>query len=147
VERRSLATRVLVELATPPGEPRAEKAADTVLTWLTSRALASGEPIHREWLTFHWPPYWHYDVLQALVVLGRLGVAADPRAADAVELVRSRRRSDGRWRASARWWNPPGSTRAAEAADWRGGDAADRLVTLRALTVLRGVGLAAAETT
>ena len=125
----------------------ARRGAELLLEHRLFRALTTGGPIHREWLTFHWPPFWHYDVLQALVVLARLGVADDPRAADAVELVRSRRRSGGRWRASARWWNPPGSTRSPEAVDWRIGDDADRLVTLRALAVLRGVGLAAAETT
>jgi len=88
-------------------------------------------------MTFHWPPYWHYDVLQALVVLHRLGLTDDPRAAEAIALVERRRQPGGRWHASPRWWKPPGSARAAEAVDWRIDDAGDRMVTLRALTVLR----------
>ena len=115
----------------------ARRGAELLLEHRVFRALRSGEPIHDEWLTLHWPPYWHYDVLQAMVVLARLGLAGDPRAVDAAELIRRRRRPDGRWRASTRWWKAPGGTRAAEAVDWRIGDAADRMVTLRALTVLR----------
>ena len=38
-------------------------------------------------MTLHYPPYWHYDFLQALVVLSRMGLARDARARDAVELV------------------------------------------------------------
>ena len=45
--------------------------------------------IDRRWLA-HYPPYWHYDVLQALLVLSRLGAeAGDPRAGEALELLYS----------------------------------------------------------
>lgn len=40
-------------------------------------------------------------------------------------------------RASTRWWKPPPSTRAGEAVDWTVDDSADRIVTQRALAVLR----------
>lgn len=115
----------------------ARRGAELLLSHRLFKSLTAGEPIHREWMTLHWPPYWHYDALQALVVLDRIGLAADPRAADAVELVRRRRQPDGRWRASARWWKPPGGTRVAEAVDWRKDDAGDRIVTLRALSALQ----------
>jgi len=115
----------------------ARRGAELLLEHRVFTAVASGEPIHAEWMTFHWPPYWHYDVLQALVVLHRLGLADDPRAAEAIALVEDRRQPDGRWHASPRWWKPPGGPRAAEAVDWRIDDAGDRMVTLRALTVLR----------
>jgi hypothetical protein len=117
----------------------ARRGAELLLEHRLFRQLANGEPIEREWLTPHWPPYWHYDVLQALVVLARMGLAGDPRAADAIEEVRGRQRH-GRWHASMRWWKPPPSTRAAEAVDWRIDDSGDRMVTLRALTVLRTAG-------
>ncbi len=115
----------------------ARRGAELLLTHHVFRTLRTGDPIHPEWLKLHWPPYWHYDVLQALVVLRRLGLAADPRTADASAILRARRRRDGHWKASDRWWNPPGyAGRAVEAVDWHVDDAADRLVTLRALTVL-----------
>jgi hypothetical protein len=115
----------------------ARRGAELLLEHRLFRVLATGERINDEWLTPHWPPYWRYDVLQALVVLSRMGLAADPRAADAIESLLERRRTDGRWHASLRWWKPPPSARAGEAVDWRLDDSADRIVTLRALTVLR----------
>jgi hypothetical protein len=102
------------------------------------KALSTGGPINPEWLTPQWPPYWHYDILQALVVLCRLGLAADPRTADAKAMLRAGQSPDGRWRAGDRWWKAPGrGSRAVEAVDWHADDAGDRMVTLRALTVLR----------
>ena len=129
----------LHEYAAATGDGDAEEAArrgaELLLEHRLFRSLGTGETIKREWLTPHWPPYWHYDVLHALVILARMGLAIDPRTDDALDELRRRRRADGRWRASTRWWNPPGSARAPEAVDWRQGDAADRLVTLWALTV------------
>ena len=131
----------LHEFATATGDDDAaagaRRAAELLLEHRVFRSLRSGEPMNPEFLTLHWPPYWHYDVLQAMVVLERMGLAGDPRTADAHELLRHRRGADGRWRASSRWWKPPPSTRAGEAVDWRVDDSADRIVTLRALTVLR----------
>ncbi|MGH2418687.1 MAG: hypothetical protein ACRDFY_10175 [Candidatus Limnocylindria bacterium] len=119
----------------------ARRGAELLLEHRLYRALATGEPIHDEWLTPHWPPYWHYDVLQALVVLARMGLGADPRTADAREALQRRRHANGQWRASSRWWKLPGSRSYPEAVDWRIDDSADRMVTLRALTVLRAGGL------
>jgi hypothetical protein len=126
-----------VATGNPDAGRAARRGAELLLDHRMFKSLATNEPIHPEWLPLHWPPYWHYDVLQGLVLLARLGLAGDPRAADAVELLKRRRQPDGRWRASSRWWNPPGGTRAAEAVDWRADDSGDRIVTLRAMTVLR----------
>ena len=46
------------------------------------------------------------DVLQALLVLSRLGKAGDPRAGDALKLLIRRRRADGRWQPGGCWWRP-----------------------------------------
>jgi hypothetical protein len=46
----------------------------------------------------HSPPFWHYDFFQALVVLARMRLADDPRAADGLDLLEERRLPDGRWR-------------------------------------------------
>lgn len=115
----------------------ARRGAELLLGHRVFKTAIRSRTIKPEWLTPHWPPYWHYDTLQALVVLARMGLASDERATDALEELDRRRRADGRWRASRRWWNPPGSRRAPEAADWRIDDSGDRMVTLRALTVLR----------
>jgi hypothetical protein len=114
----------------------ARRGAELFLEHRLYRSLTTGETINEDWLTPHWPPYWHYDVLQAMVVLHRMGLTGDQRTSDARDALVGRRRSDGRWHASLRWWRPPGSKRAPEAVDWRADDAADRIVTLRCLTVL-----------
>ena len=87
-------------------------------------------------MTLHYPPFWHYDVLQALVVLARMGLAGDRRAADALELLEARRLPDGRWRTGGRWWKPPGSKGSnVEVVDW--GSGPSEMLTLNALRVLR----------
>jgi hypothetical protein len=114
----------------------ARRGAELFLEHRVYRTLQDGTPMSSDMTTVHYPPYWHYDFGQALLVLWRMGLAADPRAADAVELLRKRIRPDGTWHASARWWSPPGSRTKAEAVDW--GEFASQMATLNALRVLRG---------
>jgi hypothetical protein len=69
--------------------------------YLLERALfrrrATGEVANAEFLTFAFPPRYHYDVLRALDYLRNGGVQADARVSDAVQLVESRQQPDGRW--------------------------------------------------
>ena len=97
-------------------------------------AGGAGPPIHPSFVELHYPPYWHYDVLQALLVLHRAGLGSDPRTHRARQIVAGRRRHDGTWRAGRRWWRPPGAGGSGvEAVDW--GDVAHQMVTLNALRV------------
>jgi hypothetical protein len=48
-------------------------------------------------LEFAFPYYWRYDALRALDCFRRSGADPDPRMAEAVEVVRSKRQPDGRW--------------------------------------------------
>jgi len=67
------------------------------------RRLSTGEVIERDrkdgaaWALFAFPTWWHYDVLRGLDYLRRAGVTPDERVAEAVDLVASKRDSDGRW--------------------------------------------------
>jgi hypothetical protein len=100
------------------------------------RSLSTGEVIKPAWLVPHYPPYWHYDAPQALLILSRLGLAGDPRAAEAKAELRARRCNDGTWQAGPRWWRPPGKAGAnVEAVDW-GPTVPHQLVTLNALRIL-----------
>ena len=49
------------------------------------------------WTRFAFPTWWHYDVLRGLEYMRRASVAPDERVAEAIELVASKRDSDGRW--------------------------------------------------
>ncbi|WP_194914078.1 hypothetical protein [Catenulispora rubra] len=59
------------------------------------RRLSTGEPM--AWLEFSYPTFWHYDVLRGLDYLRAAGVAPDERVTEAVELVRGKQDTEGRW--------------------------------------------------
>jgi hypothetical protein len=61
------------------------------------RRKSTGEVVNPAYLEFAFPCYWHYDVLRALDYFRGSGTSPDPRMAEAVEAVRSRRQADGRW--------------------------------------------------
>ena len=124
----------------PPGDtgPAAGDAIQRAVEFFFARRLfksrRTGEVINPVWLQFRHPAYYHYNVLQALWVLAGAGLAQDERAQDALAVVISRRRRDGRWNANGRWWKPPdrpGSN--VEAVDW-GPSQASLMVTLKALS-------------
>ncbi len=100
----------------------------------------TGQPAHPNFLKLRFPAYWHYDLLAGLRTLDAAGGAVrDPRAADALDLLESKRRSDGTWRTEGRWWKRPGSKDGnIEAVDW--GDAASEVLTEQAEGVLRAAG-------
>ncbi len=99
----------------------------------------TGRPAHPVFLSLHYPPYWHYDLLAGLRTLAGFVGLADPRAADALDLLESKRLPDGTWRCDAKWWKRPGSKGSGvEAVDWT--DAADALLTERADEALRAAG-------
>jgi hypothetical protein len=118
----------------------ARRAAELFLEHRLFRSLRSGEVIDRRWVSLHYPPYWHYDILQALLVLSRMGLAGDPRAADALDIVERRRLPDGRWRPGGYWWRYGGrGSGPLEVVDWgRGGPC--EMLTLNALRCLRAAG-------
>ena len=99
----------------------AQRAVDLLLEHRIFRSRATGEPIHPDWTKIHWPHYWHYDYFQGLRAVAMAGKLSDPRAADALDLLRSQRRPDGTWAANGRrWWRKAGES-GVEVVDW--GDA------------------------
>jgi hypothetical protein len=61
------------------------------------RRRSTGSVVDEAYLDFAFPYYWHYDVLRALDYFRGSRARPDPRMTEAVELVRSKRKSDGRW--------------------------------------------------
>ena len=100
------------------------------------RRLSTGRIIERDrkggtdWRRFAFPTWWHYDVLRGLEYLRRASVAPDERAAGAIDLVASKRDSDGRWPLETRY---PG-VMPTELNEDEG--LPSRWITLRALRVL-----------
>jgi hypothetical protein len=52
---------------------------------------------------FAFPGWWHYDVLRGLDYFRAAGATPDPRMADAVALVESKRLPDGTWPLDIQW--------------------------------------------
>ena len=71
------------------------------------RRLSTGEPVDESYLQLAYPTRWHYDVLRALDYFRAAGLMSgsrpDPRLAEAVGHVRSRRLDDGRWPLDMTW--------------------------------------------
>lgn len=61
------------------------------------RSERTGAPIHPEFTRLHHPPRWYFDVLRGLEAVQQAGYGADGRLADALAILRRRRRADGRW--------------------------------------------------
>jgi hypothetical protein len=67
------------------------------------RRRSTGEVIKHDrkdsnvWTRFAYPTWWHYDVLRGLEYLRSAGATPDERAAEAVDLVRTKRGGDSRW--------------------------------------------------
>ncbi|MBI5869093.1 MAG: hypothetical protein HZB43_12545 [candidate division Zixibacteria bacterium] len=99
--------------------------------------------IDRRWLVPHCPPYWHYDIFQALLVLSRFSPLADPRVNPALDVVEQKRRPDGRWNSGQRYWRlvREKSNKPVEVLDW-GRSGPNKMVTLNALRVLKAAGRA-----
>lgn len=94
------------------------------------RSHRTAEIVDARMTRLSFPPRWRHDVLRALDYFRSANAARDSRLADAVALVESKRRGDGRWPLQQRH---PGATwfemeTIGEASRWN---------TLRALRVLR----------
>ncbi|HNR00869.1 MAG TPA: hypothetical protein PKN52_12765, partial [Trueperaceae bacterium] len=61
------------------------------------RRASTGKIIDTYWTRFPFPTYWRYDVLRALEHLRAAGRERDPRLSEPLDIVRRRRRQDGRW--------------------------------------------------
>ena len=61
------------------------------------RRLSTGELIDPAFTLFSFPTGWHYDALRGLEHLREASVRPDARVTEAIDLVRSKRDTDGRW--------------------------------------------------
>ena len=133
------------ERAAAPGDPRTPQvrhARHRGEEYLLERRLlwrrSSGELIDPRFAMTSWPSRWYYDVLRALDYLRGARPEGDPRAADAIELVRGKAGADGRWLLENEHGGPVLFELEGE---WEGRPS--RWVTLRALRVLRWADAAA----
>ena len=74
-----------------------ERGQDYLLERRLLRRLSTGELAMPRWLYLTFPNGWHYDVLRILDYLRDAGVTPDDRTAEALEILASKRETDGRW--------------------------------------------------
>ncbi|MFC7624358.1 hypothetical protein [Microlunatus sp. GCM10028923] len=122
----------------------ARRAAEVLLTRRLLYRRSDGTLINAEFTRLHYPLYWHYDVLGGLRGLAELGMLGDPRCADALDLLVSKRLPDGGWPAEHRYYRTSAEVALGhDFVDW-GGTSIRRSnpwVTVEALSVLRAAGV------
>ncbi len=70
---------------------------DYLLARRLHRSLRTGKVIKADFSRFPFFPRWKYDLLRALDHLRDAGTKPDERAAEAIEILRSKQRKDGTW--------------------------------------------------
>jgi hypothetical protein len=118
----------------------AERASEVFLERGLFRRRSDGQVIRQEFTQLHYPLYWHYDILGGLKGLAELGKIDDPRAAEALDLLESKRLPDGGWPAERRYYRTSRTVALGnDDVDW-GGASVRRMnpwVTADALFVLK----------
>lgn len=61
------------------------------------RSHRTGNVIKSDFTRFVFPPRWRYDILRVLDQFQALDAPRDPRLTEAIDIVRTRQRKDGRW--------------------------------------------------
>ncbi len=98
-----------------------EQAAELFLKRKFYRRISDGNVINQKWLMLHYPPYWHYDVLMALKVLGEADKLQDKRCKEALDLLESKRLEDGGFPKEAKYCQSSNqNARYFSPADWKG---------------------------
>lgn len=110
---------------------QAEKdAIEFILIHRLFRSDKTGKVIHSDFLRFHNPPRWRYNILKAMDYFQKANVRYDNRMQDAIEVIRNKRTKDGQWKLAAKY---PGKVHF----DMEKAGKPSRWNTLRALRVLR----------
>ena len=121
-----------------------DRASEVFLRRRLFRRVTNGAIIHADFVTLHYPRYWHYDILGGLTAMARLGKIRDPRCEEALDLLEAKRLPGGGWPAERRYYKVRPTTFEANAdyVDW-GGTGSRRMnewVTVDALAVLQAAG-------
>jgi hypothetical protein len=82
----------------------AERATDIFLKRRLYIRQRDGEIIDKDFVTLHYPCYWHYDILFGLKVMAEAGFINDERCNDALDLLESKRLSDGGFPAEKKYY-------------------------------------------
>jgi hypothetical protein len=102
-----------------------------------------GKVMNHDFIKLHYPCYWRYDILEGLKVLAEAGFIKDGRCRDALDLLESKRLSEGGFPAEGKYYRVSKSAPTGRSlVDW-GGVSKRRMnefVTADALFVLKKAG-------
>lgn len=82
----------------------AERAAEIFLSRNLYKRKEDGTVMHKAFTQLAFPPYWHYDILAGLQVMGEIGRLGDRRCKDALDLLASKQLPDGGFAAEAKYY-------------------------------------------
>lgn len=129
------------------GDPKAKQAekrtAEVFLQRHLLKRISDGRIIDQNFVKLHYPNYWHYDVLFALKVMAEAGFVNDPRCNDGLDLVESKRLSDGGYPAEEKYYRVGDKKLAGHSrVDWGGTSRvhSNPFISLDALNVLNKSG-------
>jgi len=138
--------RALALYAKVSGEARAriasEAAAQVFLKRRLFRRVADGSVMSTEFLSLHYPCYWHYDILFALKVMAEAGFIGDPRCGEALDRLEAKSLPGGGWPAEYKFYTLSDTGSSAERVSW-GGTGKKKMnewVTADVLFVLKAAG-------
>ncbi|MEP0827622.1 MAG: hypothetical protein HRF51_03795 [bacterium] len=122
----------------------ANKAAELILKRRIFKRLRDGSPMAESFTRLHYPRYFEYDYLHALLALVEVGITDDSRSYDALSLLESRRLPDGGFPCDQKLYRvskkPEGNR--ISLVDWgsTGRTRSNEFVTIDALYVLKQFG-------
>jgi hypothetical protein len=85
----------------------ADKAREFILQHRFFRSHRTGNIIDKKMLMLSYPSRWKYDILRALDYFQFAGIGYDPRMQEALDVLKKKRRQDGKWVVQAKH---PGQT-------------------------------------
>ena len=122
----------------------AERAAEVFLKPRLYKRQRDGSAMSDDFITLHYPCYWHYDILFGLKVMAEAGFIGDKRCHDALDVLESRRLPDGGFPAEKRFYRIMGKLTSGPPSlvDWgvTGNKRMNKFVTADALCVLKESG-------
>jgi hypothetical protein len=130
------------------GDLRSREAVERAVEVFLSRRLfkrrSDGSVIRPEFTSLHYPCYWQYDILSGLTVIAEAGYIHDPRCTDALDLLESKRLSDGGFPSEGRFYRFVSEPQASAASlvNWGGvsRSRSNEFVTAEAYAVLTAAG-------
>jgi len=126
-----------------PALAAAERAAEIFLKRNLFQRQRDRSTMRKEFVSLHYPLYWHYDILHGLKVMAEAGFLSDKRCASALDLLASKQLPDGGWPAQKKYYKSASTIESGnDSVDWGGTSAKTQnpWVTADALFVLRAAG-------